>query len=64
MILKVKLIDLDLEYRTKIDHTHVQERVRQNTDHVGGEKILDFEFDYLIQKPIKSYYENQNISSF
>ena len=40
------------------------ERVRQNTDHSGGGKILDFDFDHLIRKPIKSYLGNQNINSF
>jgi len=31
---------------------------------VGRGKLLDFEFEYLNRKPIRSCYENQNISPF
>jgi hypothetical protein len=32
--------------------------------YIGCGKILDFEFDCAIWKPIKSYYENPNMNSF
>ncbi len=32
--------------------------------YIGCSKILDFEFEYLNRKPIRSCYENQNINQF
>jgi hypothetical protein len=50
-------------FRILQDHCNNYERVHENIDPVACRKSLDFEFDSLIRKIMKSYYETRNISS-